>query len=203
MSSIAGQTAPRTFSRLAAVRHLALPALVIALGAAAAFGLAACGGGEDAKLLPGETAREITENLSLVRQLASEGECIGAEEEAQEVGRQIDALTGVDAKLKEALQRGSERLEETLVTCAEATAEAPEASTEETTSEAPKTPPGHEKHKVPPGQEKKEEPVEEEAGETTAPEEEAPAQPEGPPAEGGGTGAPGGVSPANPAGGAK
>ena len=48
----------RWLSRLATVRQLAISTLALALGAAAALGLVSCGGGEDAKLLPGNTARK-------------------------------------------------------------------------------------------------------------------------------------------------
>ena len=59
------------------------------------------------KLLPGATAKEITENLDTVKQLASEGECIGAADAAEEVSAQVEALDGVDPKLKQALERGA------------------------------------------------------------------------------------------------
>jgi len=193
----------RGLSRLATVRRLALPALALALGGVAAFSLVSCGGGEDAKLLPGSTAREINENLDRVRQLAAEGECVGAADAVQEVSAQVESLGGVDVKLKEALQRGTVRLQETIATCEEATIETTEA-TEETT-ETTKPPPGHEKHKVPPGQEKKQEREVEETTETTPttpvpPAEESP-PPVTPPGEGGGTGAPGGIGPGNAVGG--
>jgi septal ring factor EnvC (AmiA/AmiB activator) len=102
-----------------------LPAslLALGLGAAAAVALVACGG-EDAKLLPGETAREITANLETVKQLAGEGDCIGAESAAQQVSEQIEALTGVDRKLKQALQGGAERLNEVVASCEESSIEA-------------------------------------------------------------------------------
>ena len=60
----------KSFSRLATVRQLTIPTLALALGVAVALGLASCGGGEDAKLLPGNTAAEITENLDRVKQYA-------------------------------------------------------------------------------------------------------------------------------------
>ena len=50
--------------------------------AAVALALASCGSGSDAKLLPGNTAQEITENLDSVKQLAAEGECVAAEDAA-------------------------------------------------------------------------------------------------------------------------
>jgi hypothetical protein len=188
----------RGFSRLATVRRPALSALALALGATVSLWLIACGGGEDAKLLPGNTAREITENLNRVKQFASEDECVGAADAVQEVSAQVEALGGVDAKLKEALQRGTARLEEVIATCEGESTEPVEPPTETTTTE--------EVEKVPPGQAKKEEkekekppkehpphgPPETTPPETTPPE--PPAEP-APPEEGGGTGAPGGVSP--------
>lgn len=103
--------------------RLHLPLLAIAFSATAAIALAACGG-EDAKLLPGETAREITANLDTVQQLSEEGDCLGAESAAQQVGEQIEALEGVDVKLKRALEEGAARLEEVISTCEESTTEA-------------------------------------------------------------------------------
>ncbi len=111
------------FSRLAQMPRTPLPLLALALGAAAAFGLVACGG-EDAKLLPGETAREITANLDTVKQLAGEGDCVGAESAVQQVGEQIEALEGVDPKLKQALEQGASRLDEVIAGCEESTTEA-------------------------------------------------------------------------------
>jgi hypothetical protein len=111
------------FSRLAQVRRLLLSSLALAAGLPIALGLTACGG-EDAKLLPGETAREITANLDTVKQLAGEGDCIGAESAAQQVGEQIEALEGVDPKLKRALEQGAGRLEEVIASCEESSSEA-------------------------------------------------------------------------------
>lgn len=200
MSSICrANPVSRALSRLATVRRLAPPALALALGATAALSLVSCGGSEDAKLLPGNTAREINENLDRVKQLAAEGECVGASDAAREVSTQVESLGDVDAKLKQALQQGTARLEEAIATCEETTTETVESLPEETT-EATKVPPGHEKHKEPPGQEKKHEREEEEPAETTPPpppaKEKSP--PAAPPSEGGGTGAPGGVSPNSP-----
>src|ERR1044071_6568258 len=63
------QIAPqKPLSRLAKVRQLARSTLALALAAAAALALVSCGGGDDAKLLPGNTAQEITENLDRVQQ---------------------------------------------------------------------------------------------------------------------------------------
>lgn len=100
-----------------------MSSVVLASGLLIALGLAACGG-EDAKLLPGETAREITANLDTVKQLAGEGDCVGAESAAQQVGEQIEALEGVDPKLKRALEQGSARLEEVIASCEESSSEA-------------------------------------------------------------------------------
>lgn len=111
------------FSRLAQVRRLLLSSLALAAAAPIALGLTACGG-EDAKLLPGETAREITANLDTVKQLAGEGDCVGAESAAQQVGEQIEALEGVDPKLKRALEQGAGRLEEVIASCEESSSEA-------------------------------------------------------------------------------
>jgi len=113
----------RPFSRLARMPRTRLSLLALALGAAAALGPLACGG-EDAKLLPGETAREITANLDTVRQLSDEGDCVGAESAAQQVGEQIEALEGVDPKLKRALEDGAARLEEVIAGCEESSSEA-------------------------------------------------------------------------------
>lgn len=190
---------PKAFSRLATMRQLAVLSLALVLGAGAALALASCGGGEDAKLLPGTTAAEIGENLDTVKQLASEGECVGAADAAEQVSAQVEALNGIDAKLKQALERGAARLDEVVSTCEEVTTEAVAPADEATTTE---------EEKIPPGQEKKAE-KEEEKGEkeeedhvpsppTETPPSEVP-PPSTPPGEDGGTGAPGGVSPAAPA----
>jgi hypothetical protein len=133
--------------------HFPLPLLAIGLTATAALTLAACGG-EDAKLLPGETAREITANLDTVQQLSDEGDCIGAESAAQQVGEQIEALEGVDPKLKRALEEGAVRLEEVIASCEESTTEAiapavPIEPEEEDEEKAPKEKPGKEKEAKP------------------------------------------------------
>jgi len=195
----------KVFSRLAAMRQLAALSFAVALGVATAVGLASCGGGEDAQLLPGATAAEISENLDTVKALANEGECVGAADAAEEVSAQVEALTGVDPELKQALERGAARLSEVVATCEEVTTEAFEPSTEDT-EEAERIPPGQEK-KEEKEREKEEEAAEKEAEkeakeaekeEREAEEEESPAG-SPPPSEDGGTGASGGVSPAEPA----
>ncbi len=148
------------FSRLAQMPRLPLPLLVIGFTAGAALTLGACGG-EDAKLLPGETAREITANLDTVQQLSAEGDCLGAESAAQQVGEQIEALEGVDVKLKRALEEGAVRLEEVIATCEESTTEAigpaeiPAEAEEEDEETAPKEKPdkGKEKEEKPKAEE--------------------------------------------------
>ncbi|HET6571261.1 MAG TPA: hypothetical protein VFG58_07220 [Solirubrobacterales bacterium] len=190
------------------MRRALLPSLALAAGLLIALGLTACGG-EDAKLLPGETAREITANLDTVKQLAGEGDCVGAESAAQQVGEQIEALQGVDPKLKRALEQGAARLEEVIASCEESSSEAIAPAEVPTEPEEEVEEPKQKEKK----QEKEKEPKPEEAeeegslppqagGEGKGPEkgngppaaEEAPEkeEPEGPS---------GGVGPAAPAGG--
>jgi len=195
----------RPFSRLARMPRLPRFPTVLGLFALAAVGLVACGA-EDAKLLPGETAREIVANLDTVQQLSDEGDCIGAESAAEQVGEQIEALAGVDRKLKQALEDGAARLQEVIVECEESATEAIAPATIPPQSEAEEKP---KKDK-----EKKEKPKDEEESEGSPslppqakgegkglekepgppPVEEAP---EEPPAES----PSGGVSPGSPAGG--
>ncbi len=143
----------RLFSRLARMPRLPLPLLAIGFTATAALALVACGG-ENAKLLPGETAREITANLDTVQQLSDEGDCLGAESAAQQVGEQIEALEGVDIKLKRALEEGAVRLEEVIASCEESTTEAIAPAQiptepEEVEEKGPKEKPGKEKEEKP------------------------------------------------------
>jgi hypothetical protein len=135
------------------------------LGTLAALALVSCGG-EDAQLLPGETAREITANLDTVKQLTDEGDCLGAESAAQQVGEQIEALKGVDHKLKEALEKGAARLNEVIAGCEEATTEAIAPAAIPTEPEANEEKPPKETEKREKGPKPKEE---EAAPETPAP----------------------------------
>jgi outer membrane biosynthesis protein TonB len=185
--------------------RLSAALLTLALGAAVVLGLAACGSGGDAELLPGETASEITANLDQVEQLASEGDCAGAAATAEAVSAQVEALGGVDAKLKEALSEGARRLNEVVAGCEEATTE------EEPAIEPAEEPEEAEKKEKPAKPEKpKKEEAEEEPEEETEPT--LPPQAEGkakghetpeeevpPPSEDGGTPS-GGVGAAEPAG---
>jgi hypothetical protein len=142
-----------TFSRLGPMPRSLASLLALGLGAAASLLLVACGG-EDAKLLPGETAREITANLDTVQQLSDEGDCVGAESAAQQVGEQIETLSGVDQRLKRALEDGAARLEEVIVNCEESTTEAvapaiPSEPEEEEEEKGPKEKAGKEKEPKP------------------------------------------------------
>jgi hypothetical protein len=149
--------------------------LAIALGALAALGMVACGSGGGADLLPGSTAGEITANLDQVKELATEGDCVGAEDAAQAVSTQIEDLGGVDQKLKQALREGATRLNEVVAGCEEAPAEEEETLPAIDEAEEPEA----EKKEKP---EKPEKPKkDEEAGET---EEEATAPTLPPQAEG-------------------
>jgi hypothetical protein len=134
---------------------------------AAALALVSCGGGSDAKLLPGETAQEISENLDSVQRLVDEGECIAAEDAALQVSTQVETLQGIDAELKRVLEDGAERLNEVVDTCeanlAEDTVEETLPETTETTEEKP---------------EKKEKKPEKVEPEETLPEEEEETEPE-------------------------
>jgi hypothetical protein len=128
--------------------HPTASLLALALGAAAAVALVSCGG-SDAQLLPGETAREIVANLDTVKQLADEGDCLGAESAAQQVSEQIEALGGVDEKLKRALRDGAARLNEVVAGCEEATTEAIAPASIPETTESTKEKPPKEKEKKP------------------------------------------------------
>lgn len=187
-------------SRLAVVRQSIVFVLAISLTAV----LTSCGT-EDAQLLPGETAREITANLNTVQQLAAEGDCIGAESAAQQVGAQIEALGGVDAKLKQVLRQGAERLNEVVATCAPATSE---ETVEETVPELLESVPAKPKKERDKKDEDEETAVESPTGEETGTEPSLPPQAQGeakghekePSSEGEGAESPsGGISPGSSA----
>ncbi|MET0305568.1 MAG: hypothetical protein ABW196_04990 [Solirubrobacterales bacterium] len=186
--------------------------LAFPLVALAALGLVACGE-DDAQLLPGGTAREITANLDTVQQLSDEGDCVGAESAAQQVGEQIEALEGVDRKLKVALEDGAARLEEVIVECEESTTESiapaeipPEDEEEDEEAEEKEKKPKPEK-----GEEKPDTPATSPAlppqangeGKGLENEEGTPPGDEEAPEEGGPESPSGGVSPGSPAGGGK
>jgi hypothetical protein len=145
------------------------------VSAALALALASCGG-SDAKLLPGDTAREIRENLDSVQTLVEEGECVGAEDQALQVSSQVEAVEGIDPNLKRALEEGAARLSEVVEQCEAA----PEETVEETVpttpekSEAEKAKQEEQREKEEGKQEKEEEKAEKEQ------EKEAQEGPEGP-----------------------
>jgi outer membrane biosynthesis protein TonB len=147
--------------------RLSASILALALGLAAAMALVSCGGSSSADLLPGSTASQINSNLDQVEQLAGEGECVGAENAAAEVSTQVESLTGVDAKLKQALSEGAARLNEVLAACEEATPEEPTETTE--TVEEPETDQHKEKPEKPEKPKKEGEPAEESEEETEEP----------------------------------
>jgi hypothetical protein len=96
--------------------------LALILGGASVVALASCGGGSDAKLLPGTTASQIESNLDQVKVLAESGDCIGAEDAVAEVSAEVEELN-VAAKLKGALQEGTAKLSEVVGRCEEETGE--------------------------------------------------------------------------------
>jgi len=96
--------------------------LALSLAVLTPLAVASCGG-SDAQLLPGGTARDITVNLNTVRQLADEGDCIGAERAALQVSEQIEGLDSIDAKLKRALEQGASRLNAVVARCEESESE--------------------------------------------------------------------------------
>jgi hypothetical protein len=135
----------------------------VVLGAALAVALASCGA-DDAKLLAGNTAQEIRENLDSVQRLVEEGDCVGAEDEALQVSAQVEALQGIDPELKRALEEGSARLNEVVGRCEEETAEETVEETLPTTTEsaAERAKQEAEKEKEQEKREKEEEKAEEE-----------------------------------------
>ncbi len=169
--------------------RLSASLLLLALGAVAAVGLSACGGGK-ADLLPGSTASEIEANLDQVRELAGEGECIGAENAVQAVGTQVRQLGGVDKQLKQALREGVDRLGEVVESCEEPEeAEETEAIAPAEEAEATEKPHKPEKSKPP------------KEAEAEAPAETAPEATPAPPGNGAGSGQ-GEAPPVEPGGGA-
>jgi outer membrane biosynthesis protein TonB len=176
------------------MRQLSASVLALALGLAAAMALVSCGGGNDADLLPGETASEINASLDMVRDLADSGDCEGAQDAAQQVSDQIDALNGIDGKLKQTLLDAAGRLNEVVADCVDTTTEAISPATIPEPAESTTEPPEEKEKEKKPKEPKTETPPETPA-ETTPTTPTTPAPVPVPPADGGGTGAPGGVSP--------
>lgn len=104
--------------------RLSVILLALLLGGASAVALASCGGGSNAELLPGTTASQIESNLDQVKQLAAEGDCIGAEDAVANVAAEVEELQGVDKRLKAALQEGTAKLSEVVGECEETSEEA-------------------------------------------------------------------------------
>jgi outer membrane biosynthesis protein TonB len=184
--------------------RLSAPFLALALAAVAALGLVACGSGEEADLLPGSTASEINSNLDQVEQLASDGDCEGAQLAAQEVSAQVEALGGVDQRLKQALREGATRLNEVVADCEEPVSEEAVPTIEE--AEEPEEVEKKEKPEKSKPEKEAEEPVEEEETPALPPQAEGEAngqedqEDDAPPVEPGGGAPSGGVGPATPAG---
>ncbi len=143
--------------------------IAFALGAASAVVLVSCGGGSDAKLLPGTTADQIEANLNQVEELAAEEDCIGAENAVATVTAEVEELEGVDLKLKAALQEGAERLSVVVSRCDEETTSEetePELETDvEPEVEDEKKPKKEKPEKEEKGPAEKEEPTEDEGPE--------------------------------------
>lgn len=174
--------------------------LVLAVGAAAAVALASCGSSASPKLLPGATASQINSNLDQVQRLVSENECIGAENAAAEISNQVNELSGVDKKLKQALSEGAQRLNEVVAGCEEEVAE----ESTEATETGEETEPAEKNEKA----EKEKAKSEKEPKEPKEPPVKPPEPPaheegggnEGPPVETGGGTPSGGIGPGAPAG---
>src|SRR5680860_935206 len=94
-------------------------AAVALCGALLALGLAACGGSDDERLLPGENAEEIISNLEQVEGLATNGQCASAEDAIEQIDAQVQALPAtVSDELRQNLSTGLDRLREvTLDSC--------------------------------------------------------------------------------------
>lgn len=147
--------------------RLSVILLALLLGGASAVALASCGGGSDAKLLPGTTASQIESNLDQVKQLAAEGDCIGAEDAVTNVAAEVEELKEVDLKLKAALQEGTTKLSEVVGECEEASEEAEptlESDVEAEELEEEKKPKKEKPEKEAKEPEPKEEPAESEEG---------------------------------------
>lgn len=104
--------------------------LALVLGGACATALASCGGGGNAKLLPGETASQIESNLDQVQQLVASRDCVGAEDAVAAVTAEVEELNGVAAKLKAALEEGAAKLSEVVSRCEEESEEEAEPAPE-------------------------------------------------------------------------
>lgn len=117
--------------------------LVFALGAGAAFGLVSCGDDENPELLPGDTAKQILDNLDRAEEALADGDCEAAEEAVDQIVGDIEDLDRpVSKELRRELKQGAillgERIAEECTpetTAPPTTEEAPEPPPEETTTE--------------------------------------------------------------------
>lgn len=182
--------------------------IALVLAVAVATTLSACGE-EKADLLPGETAGEINANLDLVETLVDEGDCVGAANAAAAVGEQVEALTGVNKELKEALTEGANRLNEVIGECDEAASEEenttetlePDEEEREADEDREQEKADKEAEKEADKEQKAEEKSEKETPPTESPGEEKQEEKEAPPTEPEDGGTPsGGVAPSAPAG---
>ncbi|HET7507829.1 MAG TPA: hypothetical protein VFJ53_05670 [Solirubrobacterales bacterium] len=98
--------------------RLSAAMLALILCSTCVVALASCGGGSDAKLLPGTTASQIESNLDQVKALVESGDCVGAEDAVASVSAEVEELN-VAAKLKGALEEGTEKLSEVVGRCEE------------------------------------------------------------------------------------
>ncbi len=179
--------------------------IAILLAAVAALALSACGSTSSPKLLPGTTASQINANLDEVQRLVAEEDCIGAENAAAAVGEEVDALEGVDAKLKQALSEGAERLSQVVANCEESGAAGEEEAREAEEAERAEE---EEKEEGKARKDEKKEKEKEAEEEAPAEGEEGSKQPgteeeeggEEAPAEEGGESPSGGIGPSAPAG---
>jgi hypothetical protein len=157
--------------------------LALALGGACATALASCGGGGDAKLLPGETASQIESNLDQVQQLVASRDCVGAEDAVAAVTAEVEELNGVATKLKVALEEGAAKLSEVVGRCEEESAveaePAPESDVEAEDVEQEQSAAEEKAEKAQEKAEKKEQKDEEKAEAPEAEEGELPPQAEG------------------------
>jgi hypothetical protein len=176
--------------------------IVLFLTIVAGVTLSACGG-SNPKLLPGTTATQINANLDEVKQLAEEEDCIGAANAAAAVQEEIDALEGVDAKLKQALVEGAERLNSVVGECEESGLAGEEEAREKAEEAEQAEEEEQEKERKPSKSEKEKEAEEPAEGNEGG----KPSQPGGeeeggeePPAEEGGESGSGGIGPGTPAG---
>lgn len=158
--------------------------LALVLSGVGAVALVSCGGGSDAKLLPGAKANQIEANLDQVQQLVAAGDCIGAEDAVAAVTAEVEELNEVAAKLKAALQEGTAKLGEVVSRCEEEAASeeaepSPEREVEEEELEAKEQEAGEKAEKTEEKAEKQEQKEEEKAAGPESEEGELPPQSEG------------------------